>query len=519
MSFLFISLVSSFFLSWVVALVLGFGVGQVLVYWSKRKEWKRVKEESSSILKLARREAEVLRQEALNKTGIAVMQKEAKFEREKNRTELEIEAKLWEIRSHEESIGALDHELNLREETLNRQSAAVTQGREAVRKMSRDIRQTMANLASMDVEEIKKNLYENVQQECREEHRKLRKELLDRSDRDIAEEARRLLVSSMQRLSTRAGHDLTSSILQLPNEDMKGRIIGREGRNIKCFEAATGTTLLIDESPQVVLISSFDPVRRAVAKAALERLIEDGRIHPATIEDFVKEAKEEIDSIVIKAGEEAIEKLKISTMAPEIIELIGQLQYRFSYTQNMLDHSIEVATLCSILASEVGLDPSIAKRAGLLHDIGKSMDGEYEGTHALIGAEFVRQRGEDAIVVNAIAAHHEEVKPESVYAGLVILADTISAVRPGARAEPMTTYVERLGQLEQLATSFEGVLDAYAIQAGREVRVVVHPAQVTDDEARELSRKIRNRIEEELQYPGSIKITVIREQRFTEKAK
>ncbi len=505
---MFLSVISSFFLIWAVALLAGFAAGLCLVYWSKRKERRRVKEESKAILELARREAEV-----------DVKQKKTQFERERDRTALEIEVKLREIRSHEESIGALDHELNLREEKLNQEKALVRQGKESVRKMSRDIQQTMASLASMDVEEIKKSLRENIQQECQDEHRKLRKELLARSDRDLADEARRILVSAMQRLSARAGHDLTSSILQLPNEDMKGRIIGREGRNIKCFEAATGTTLLIDESPQTVLISSFDPVRRAVAKVALERLIEDGRIHPATIEGFVKEAQSEVDSIVMNAGEAAIEKLKISTMAPEIIELIGQLQYRFSHTQNMLDHSIEVAVLCSMLAAEIGLDQSIAKRAGLLHDIGKSIDGEYEGSHALVGAEFARQRGENEIVVNAIAAHHEEVKPESVYAGLVILADTVSAVRPGARAEPMTAYVERLEQLEELATSFEGVLAAYAIQAGREVRIVVHPTMVTDDDARELARKVRNRIEEELQYPGTIKITVIREQRFTEQAK
>jgi ribonuclease Y len=478
-----------------------------------------MKEESRSVLGLAEREAEVLRLEISNKAKMDLERKEAEFERERDRKELEIEAKLREIRSHEESIGALDHELSMREEKLNQEKSMVAKGKESVQKMSRDIQQTMASLASMDVGEIKKSLCENVEQECQDEHRKLRKELLDRSDKDVADEARRVLVSAMQRLSARASHDLTSSILQLPNDDMKGRIIGREGRNIKCFEAATGTTLLIDESPQTVLISSFDPVRRAVAKVALERLIEDGRIHPATIEDFVKEAQSEVDSIVMSAGEAAIEKLKISTMAPEVIELIGQLQYRFSHTQNMLDHSIEVAVLCSMLAAEIGLDQSIAKRAGLLHDIGKSIDGEYEGSHALIGAEFVKQRGESEVVVNAIAAHHEEVKPESVYAGLVILADTVSAVRPGARAEPMTAYVERLERLEQLATSFEGVSAAYAIQAGREVRIVVHPSMVTDDEARELSREVRNRIEEELQYPGTIKITVIREQRFTEQAK
>jgi ribonuclease Y len=299
---------------------------------------------------------------------------------------------------------------------------------------------------------------------------------------------------------------------------MKGRIIGREGRNIKAFEAATGTTLLIDESPQMVLISSFDPVRREIARLALDSLVKDGRIHPASIEESVNRARQELDLHVAQMGEEAVDRLKISGLHPEIIKLLGKLRFRFSYTQNVLDHSIEVAQLCSMLASELGLEPNVAKRAGLLHDIGKSIEGEYEGSHALIGADFIRRYGETTIVVNAVAAHHEEVKPETVYAGLVILADAISASRPGARAESMTSYLERLGRLEKLAMTMPGVQQAFAIQAGREVRVVVQPSVVTDDQAHALAKTLRLKIEQELDYPSTIKVTVIREQRYTETA-
>ena len=324
--------------------------------------------------------------------------------------------------------------------------------------------------------------------------------------------------AAMQRLATKPNNDLMVTLVTLPTEEMKGRIIGREGRNIKAFEAATGVTLLIDESPQVVLVSSFDPVRREVARVALEALVKDGRIHPATIEEFVTRARAEIDLHVQQAGEDAVQRLSINGLHPEVIRLLGRLKYRFSHTQNVLDHSVEVGFLCSMLASELGLDPAVAKRAGLLHDVGKGIEGDYEGSHATIGADFVRRHGETDIVVNAIAAHHEEVKPETVYAGLVILADTVSAVRPGARAEGMMSYIQRLDRLEKLAMTLEGVQQAYAIQAGREVRVVVNPQSVTDEQARELTRTLRHKIEEELQYPSTIKITVIRESRFTETA-
>jgi len=322
----------------------------------------------------------------------------------------------------------------------------------------------------------------------------------------------------MQRIASKPNNDLTATLVHLPSEDMKGRIIGREGRNIKAFEAATGVTLLIDESPQLVLLSSFDPVRREIARSALEALINDGRIHPASIEEFVKRAQDDLELVTTQAGEDAVAKLNINGLHPEIIKLLGRLKYRFSYNQNVLDHSVETAFLASIMASEVGLDPNIAKRAGLLHDIGKAVSGDLEGSHATIGSDFIKRHGETPIVANAVAAHHEEVKPETIYAGLVILADTISATRPGARAESMDSYIQRLGRLEKLAMSLDGVQQAFAIQAGREIRVVVSPQHVTDDRARELAKDLRRRIESELQYPSTIKITVIRENRFTETA-
>jgi ribonuclease Y len=501
-----------------LAVIAGAAGGWAFVWWFNRHLRERAREDAGHIVELGRREAEVARQTRLSEAGIEIERRRAELDREITRRELEIDAKLREIRSHEESLGNLDHEMAQREEKLGREQAAIRQARESVRAMSRSLRQTMENLASMNVEEVRANLRDQVRQECQDELRTLRREFLERSETEIIDESRRMLVAAMQRLTSKPNNDLTATIVQLPNDDMKGRIIGREGRNIKCFEAATGTTLLIDESPQMVLISSFDPIRREIARTALERLIADGRIHPATIEDFVGQARAELDVIVQKAGDAAVAQLNLSAVHPEVITLLGKLKFRFSYTQNVLDHSIEVAQLCSMLASELRLDPVVAKRAGLFHDIGKSVDGEYEGSHARIGGEFLKRRGEDPIVVNAVAAHHEEIKAESAYAGLVMLADTISAIRPGARAESLASYIERLDRLEKLATTMEGVQSAFAIQAGREIRVIVRPDMVDDQQASKLARDLRRKIEDELQYPSTIKVTVIRERRFTETA-
>lgn len=499
--------------------LLGALIGGLAAWFACRESRRRAGRTAVEIEESARRKAELIADEVRSQVDIETERRRAVVNNEIERQNMEIDVKLREIRSHEESIGALDHQLTLRERELEQESDYVEGERESVAQMSRDLRRTMENLAKMDVEEVKASLREQVRSECQDELRLLRKDVLDKSERELKDEARGILVAAMQRLTGKPNNDITASIVQLPNDDMKGRIIGREGRNIKCFEAATGTTLLIDESPQMVLISSFDPVRRQIAKITLERLVSDGRIHPASIEEFVREAETEVDSLVNEAGEEAVRDLKLASVPAEITQLVGKLKFRFSYTQNALDHSVEVARLCALIASEVGMDPAIAKRAGLFHDIGKAIDAEYEGSHALIGSEFLRRLGEAPAVVNAVAAHHEEVKPESLYAGIVILADTISAVRPGARAELMSSYIERLDRLEKLALSIDGVQGAYAIQAGREVRVVVQPNEVSDDDAAQLARNLRRRIEDELQYPSTIKVTVIREQRFVETAK
>ena len=519
--FAFLIAESGQYYDWTLAVafvIAGSGIGFLIVWALTRHTRRTAHEQAAELIEVARREAAVAAEEFKQKAESDIQERRAELNREFDRREIEADVRLREIRAHEESLALLDYQLEQRQERLNRENSAIKQARDAIRALSKSVRKRLEGVSQLDADEIKKQLREEVFLECQDEVRALRRATLEKSEQELQNEARRMLIASMQRIASKPNNDLTATIIQLPNEEMKGRIIGREGRNIKSFEAATGVTLLIDESPQMVLVSSFDPVRREVARTALDALVKDGRIHPASIEEFVKRATEEIELVTTQAGEDAVAKLNINGLHPEIIKLLGKLKYRFSYNQNVLDHSIETAYLASLIASEVGLDPNVAKRAGLLHDIGKGVPGELEGSHAVIGAEFIKRYGETPIVVNAVAAHHEEVKPETVYAGLVILADTISAVRPGARAESMTSYIQRLGRLEKLALSIEGVQQAFAIQAGREIRVVVSPNEVTDDRAREIAKDLRKRIEAELQYPSTIKITVIRESRFTETA-
>lgn len=501
-----------------VALVVGGTLAFIVVWAITRHARRTAYDQAAELVEVGRREAAVAAEEVRQKAEAEIRQRRVELNREFDRREIESEVRLREIRAHEESLALLDYQLDQRQERLNRESAAIRQARDAIRALSKSVRERLEGVSQMDADEIRRALREEVLLECQDELRALRRETMEKSEQELQTESRRILIAAMQRVASKPNNDLTSTLVSLPTEEMKGRIIGREGRNIKSFEAATGVTVLIDESPQTVLISSFDPVRREVARVALDALVKDGRIHPASIEEFVKRAQDEIELSVMQAGEDAVSRLNINGLHPEIIKLLGQLKFRFSYNQNVLDHSIETAFLASMIASEVGLDPNLAKRAGLLHDLGKAVSGELEGSHAHIGAEFIKRHGETPIVVNAVAAHHEEVKPETVYAGLVILADTISATRPGARAESMSGYIQRLGRLEKLALELEGVQQAFAIQAGREIRVVVSPQTVTDDQARELAKELRKRIEAALQYPSTIKITVIREQRFTETA-
>jgi ribonuclease Y len=322
----------------------------------------------------------------------------------------------------------------------------------------------------------------------------------------------------MQRLSSQAMNDATATLVQIPNEEFKGRIIGKEGRNIRTFEHATGTTLMMDESPDSVLVSSFDPVRREIARIALEALVRDGRIHPANIEETVKSSEDAILSSMVEVAEKAILQLRLNDVSHDVLTTLGRLNYRLSNNQNTLEHSIEVSNFCALLAAELGYDVNVAKRAGLYHDIGKALTEEGHESHAIAGANFMKKHGENDLVVNAIAAHHKEVEPESVYASLVMIADSISATRPGVRTSSVDGFYQRVKSIEQIAKEQQGVEDAYAIQAGKELRVIVKPEIVDDSGCRQIARRIRSRIENELSYPGVIEVTVIREQRFNETA-
>ncbi len=379
--------------------------------------------------------------------------------------------------------------------------------------------QKLQSVSSLAESEIKSELISQIKESSDHELSTLKQNLREQTERETEDLARDMLITVMQRISTNPATDATATIVDLPSEDMKGRIIGREGRNIRSFEAVTGTTLMIDETPDSVLISAFDPVKREISRAALESLLKDGRIHPSTIEAAYERSKSEVLKNVKLLGEEAMIRLKLKPAHDEILNLVGQLHFRLSLNQNSLEHSIEVAYIASMLASELGLDPVIAKRAALFHDIGKAMDHEFEGSHALIAGKMLKRYDEDPRVVNAVEASHEEVPPESVYAPLVAIADRISAMRPGARSDSLDSYVDRVKTLEELAKGFEGVKDAFALQAGREIRVVVEPTKLGDEEARELARSISREIEDTMNYPSTIKITVIREQRFCETAK
>lgn len=490
-----------------------------LVWVLTARQRKLDQEKSKATLYYASKEAELTAREIKNKAELEIEKRWTDLRTAESQSKIELERRQSDLAKKEEIHAQKKAAFETSKERFDRESQSLRQGRQQLSRMIRAYRRLLEDAGKITTEEARRLLIDEVGRECQDEIRHYRKELLEKSEKEVETEARQTLITVMQRLASQPNNDAIAALVSLPNEEMKGRIIGREGRNIKCFEAATGTTIMIDESPDTLLVSCFDPVRREVAKLALEALIADGRIHPASIEESIKQATEKVDSEVMRYGEQAIDRLNLTGVHHEILTLLGRLKYRFSLNQNVLDHSVEVAYLSSMLASELGLDPVIAKRAGLFHDIGKAVDQQYEGSHAIIGADLLRRHGEPHPILNAVAAHHEEVAPESLYAGLLIAADTLSAARPGARAESQGNYLMRLERLEQLASNLPGVQEAYAIQAGREIRVVVSPSEVKDEDARKLARTIRTRIEEELQYPSVIKVTVIREQRYTETAK
>ena len=371
----------------------------------------------------------------------------------------------------------------------------------------------------MTVEEAKRQLTSEIESEARLEAAGLAKRIVEEAKENAEREAREIIARSIQRVTRDYVSEATISVVQIPNDGMKGRIIGREGRNIRAIEAATGIDLIIDEMPEAVVISGFDPLRREVAKISLERLMADGRIHPTRIEEIVEKTKTDLDKLMIEEAEKIIFEVGLSDFSPDLVKVLGRLKYRTSYGQNNLYHAREAAYICGIMASELGLDVKLAKRGALLHDIGKAVSHEEEGPHAMLGADLAKKFGEGPKVVNAIAAHHEQVEPICPETVLVAAAEALSAARPGARREALESYVKRLEKLESLAAAFKGVQKAYAIQAGREIRVIVRQEEVTDAESANMSREMAKKIQEELTYPGQIKVTVIRESRYVDYAK
>jgi ribonuclease Y len=410
-------------------------------------------------------------------------------------------------------------QIEKREKILQAKEESIAQMEKEIEALKDQSLKELERIANMTVEEAKEFLISNIESEARREALARLYEMEMELKEETDKKAREIIASAIQRCASDEVASSTVTVVTLPSEEMKGRIIGREGRNIRTIEMLTGVDLIIDDTPEVVVLSSYDPIRREIARISLERLVQDGRIHPARIEEMVEKAQQEVENRIKEEGERAIFEAKITRVHPEIVRALGRLTFRTSYGQNVLQHSKEVSRLAGMMAGELGLDPTLAKRAGLLHDIGKALDYDAEGPHALIGAEFARKYNENEIVVNAIASHHGEESPKSIEAVLVQAADAISAARPGARKETLEAYIKRIKRLEELAVAFDGVEKAYALQAGREIRVIVEPEKIDDVSAYELARDLAKKIEDELEYPGQIRVIVIRETRAIEYAR
>ncbi len=419
----------------------------------------------------------------------------------------------------EETLDRKSEQFEKKEQSLTDRDNALRKEKERVEVIKQQHLSELERISGLTPDQAKEHLLKSVEEDVKHETAMLIKEAEARAKEDIDKNARKVLANAIQRCAADHVAESTVSVVSLPNDEMKGRIIGREGRNIRTLETLTGIDLIIDDTPEAVILSGFDPIRREIARVALEKLIVDGRIHPARIEEMVDKAKREVNNMIREEGENATFDAGVHGVHPELVKLLGKMKFRTSYGQNVLKHSIEVSQLCGIIAGEIGLDVRLAKRAGLLHDIGKSVDHEVEGSHVTIGANLCKKYKENSTVINAVEAHHGDVEPESLIAVIVQAADTISAARPGARRETLELYVNRLTKLEEIADNFKGVDKSFAIQAGREIRVMVVPDQINDDEMVILSRDVAKEIEGQLEYPGQIKVSVIRETRAIEYAK
>lgn len=514
----------------IVAAVLSFLLGH---YWRsladrryKERRMDEAEREAERILKDAAKEAELQKKTSILEAKDEWFKAKSEFEQEASRRRDELkqqqqrlkEAEL-ELKKREDTVSNRETEFAAREGFLNSKETTLRTKDEELSKLISLENDRLEKIAQMSQEDAKQLLMKNLESQVRYECAQMIKELRDKAREEADGEAREMVLQAVQRCAADTTVESTVSVVHLPNDEMKGRIIGREGRNIRAFEEATGIDVIVDDTPEAVILSGFDPIRREVARIALEKLIIDGRIHPGRIEELIKKSEKELDRKMKEAVEEVIFELKTHGLKPKIVELLGRLKYRASYGQNVLQHCKEVAVLAGLLAAELNLDPKLATRAGLLHDIGKAIDRETEGTHSQLGAELAAKYGENEIICNAIAAHHEDVPPISLYPVLVQAADTISSTRPGVRRETLNNYVNRLTNLEKIADSFRGVNRSYVIQAGREIRVMVEPDQVNDAQAEEMALQVAKKVEDEMEYPGQVKVTVIRESRYTELAR
>ena len=453
---------------------------------------------------------------------------EAKEESLKTKNELERETRerRTELQRYEKRVLSKEESVDKKADALERRESGITVKEEELKKKNAEVEklrgqriQELERISGLTSEQAKEYLLKTVEDEVKIDTAKLYKELESRAKEEAGKKAKEYVVTAIQKCAADHVAETTISVVQLPNDEMKGRIIGREGRNIRTLETLTGVDLIIDDTPEAVILSAFDPIRREVARIALEKLIVDGRIHPARIEEMVEKAQKEVETIIREEGEAATLEVGVHGIHPELVRLLGRMKFRTSYGQNALKHSIEVAQLSGLLAAEIGVDVRTAKRAGLLHDIGKSVDHDMEGSHIQIGVDLCRKYKESPIIINAVEAHHGDVEPESLIACIIQAADTISAARPGARRETLETYSNRLKQLEDISNGFKGVEKSFAIQAGREIRIMVVPEQISDADMVLLARDISKQIEAELEYPGQIKVNVIRESRVTDYAK